>query len=365
MLIYLVSLKVAKNMKRIILICSILIPIIAVACNVCDNSGTPAETKPSELYFTAKLLNSSTTAVYGANKDGSELKVILNDCELHCAPSQDGKLIILKGVSIGLQTVDLFDIKTGKLREMLSSANNNYKNPGITPNGKKAFAQVGFDKIIIIDLITNAQKELVYKINHQTIPAFSPNSEMLAILEDSDDNINRILKVVSTNNPDDVLSNITIPYQIDSNNSYFVSRLNWSSDSKYIYFSVKVADVNKVARINLTNNTSELLDFGNLSAFEPLPVTDNKYIAFVDMNGSLQKAVPNSNGNYTFSYLVKVSLDERCRYQSFNKSESALIYSKSNKNSSLQFASNLYVADMNSGNSRYLFSNVNAGFWYP
>lgn len=352
-------------MKRIILFCGILVSIIANACNVCDNSGAKSETKPSEIYFTAKLLNSSSTAVYGINSDGSDLKVILNDSELHCAPSRDGKIIVLKGLAAGSRTIDLYDLKSGKSKEILSAiTTNNYLYPGITDNSAKVFVQIGFEKVLLIDLQTNSKQELIYSITHKIMPAFSPNSKMLAFLVDGIDNYNKRLKVVSADNPNQVIYDVKVPYQIDTNDSYSNYRLNWSADNNNVYISVKDSGVSKIARINLTDNMVALLKFESVIAYDPIPAQIGNYLLFADINGSLQKAIPNSDGSYAFTYLVQVNLDEICKYYNFNKTESALIYTKSNKSNPLQFAGNLYVADLNTGNSRYLFSNVYAGFWY-
>lgn len=343
--------------------------IFIIGCNVCDNSGETAERTPKNILYSAKLINSSFTAVYGVERSGDLLEIISNDAVLLSPPSKDAKLAVLSPTDKHT-AIYLIDMKTGESKQVIAvEAPKSIIDYGLSADSKKLYYLDNQNNCILVDIANKSSKTISNTVNTDLKPSFTQDSKYFSYLISNGDKADNTLKIVDVENPDIEIHSFALPYQINKFNSHSGAGMSWSADSKLLLFSVLHNDeingeIAKILAVDLSNLSLDLLDLRGISASEPVISPDSKYLVFIDTEGNIRKAIKGINGEELITNIVKVNIGERCQFPSFNSAGTSLLYSKRSEYSTLQFDGNLYVTDLNTGNSRYLFSNVYAGFWY-
>ena len=359
-----------EKMDYKLYILSAVISLFAImACNVCDNSGVIEERIPKNIYFTSQLLNSNAISVYGADYKNFSMDLIQNEAVLLSAPSRDGNLAVLIK-SNNRSAIEMINLKSGISTNLLSEQEANYYTDyGLSGNANALYTINKSNECMLLDVNTKLNTRIDRTLNPALKPSFSPDGKYFSYLEAGSSPSDNILHIVDATNPKVEYYSVIVPYSISIYNSNGKSEMSWSKDAKSILIAVEAkysvdSTVSSILQINLVDITTVIIDLNGVYAYEPKYSPDSKYFIFADIDGNIRKAVKTADNLYSISYLIKGNIEEKCYYTGFNSDASALIYSKRNKYEKMQFAGNLYVTDLKSGISRYLFSNVYAGFWY-
>lgn len=321
-----------------------------ISCSVCD--GPNNEQMLKDVYFNAQNVNTESVHILSINAEGNNLEEVRDNSTLFAPPSKFGQLVYQKS---NLDKIYLYNIKKQSLG-VISEGNSSvfYKMPMITNDGKYIIASKNIYNIVIY---SNAYDSVFTKIyEHPALDkevfaySIAPNSQNISYFELNDDKL--CLNILN-------LSKLKIESSFLLNNDISVKKVFWSNDSKYIYYSINADDKNYLIKNEIRTGTQIKYNLDELTLNDICIINDKEIIASIQ-SGGIVKLNLNDKGIVSKVYLADFKQNEYCRYLSYNAKKDMLLFTKNTQEIS---QGNLYVYDVKSDKTNYLFSNTGAGYW--
>ncbi len=260
-------------------------------CNTCDSPlGTGSNNFEDRLFFSLYPLNSFTPAIYSINSSGRNFELLAENAILFSAPSRDGRIVFLRfDQTLGKNIIYLKNL-LGTADSMLIDQDNNEYNvaqPILSPDGKK-IAFNGGRKQLFLWVSKSDGSSYIDKISTElfenTMPAFSPNGDMLAFFESSKvDNLLKF-KIISTAAPDLAIVEKSFPDFIKENVQGLDINWNLAGDKASFLLTDEDKNIFEVVGISQEDQQYDLSQFSPVSgAVSP----DFNFLIFTDSVGQV------------------------------------------------------------------------------
>ncbi len=169
---------------------SMLFGMMLFGCDVCDIGGPDDGNPDNRVFFTAQPGNTDEPFLYSIKRDGKGTRKLVENSVLFSPPSSNGLMALLgSDTATGKKLLLTCDIEGKKLTKIAeASALFDINMPIMSPDGKKIVFNGGqkrlflskFEGSYLFDLLDN-------KFTVNSVPAFSPDSKLLAYLTSEND----------------------------------------------------------------------------------------------------------------------------------------------------------------------------------
>jgi Tol biopolymer transport system component len=346
-------------MIRVAVFCLLIIAISQGCCNVCD----PVEgniNKPSEIWLTARSLNSDQPSVFGINSDGSGLKEIIGNATIFSAPSKSGKFALLRSKSATEIVVLSYDSKSDSLIQIASD--NYYSSvnlPVISPDGAFIAFVAGKDSLLLAK--GTLHEPLSDNFCPGTLPTFSPDGSMVAFIEGDSLSEPLRVKILKTANTKQIFFEKQFSFGIRNHKG--VPSVDWSGDGSLIAYTitdeVEKSDVVYIHNSDTYASGYKMIDFG---AFNPVISPDKKSFAFVA--NDLNIWTRNISNDPRYFRLTNIDTTyETCNYPKWSPDAKDVLYIRFAKNKPEGFNGALSLANIEKKSNYLILNNVFRAFW--
>ncbi|PKL85820.1 MAG: hypothetical protein CVV22_06600 [Ignavibacteriae bacterium HGW-Ignavibacteriae-1] len=366
--------KICKNA----LLCSLtwwlflamLIVMVLMSCDVCDIGDTGGNPE-NRIYFTSLPGNTDEPYVYSIKYDGTAMLALVKNGLIFSAPSTNGYMAVLSRDTISgnkiLYSVDSEGKNFQKVAEESSLFDINY--PIMSPDGKKIAFNGGqkrlfiskYDGAYIFDLIDD-------NITSNTIPAFSPNSKMIAYFK-KETNGDVVLKVVNT---EETGSTQVIFQTIISDTLVERGEIHpeWFSDNTRIVISVSNngAETLKIIDISSGNIREIVIESPLIGSSDPAISADGNFVALSGKDGNIW-VIDILDDDYRFSRITDVFDGESAKSPTWLSNGKSIMYNLQTKYDKVSY-STLFLTNIsydgtlvNKETTYVLANSVIKGFW--
>jgi hypothetical protein len=327
-------------------------------CDVC-NVGESKDNDATDIFFSALPLNGDTSSIFAVSTDGSGLRKIANDGVLYSGPSRNKTIVFLKEHA-PVDTL-LYYMKTNGDsldKSTITSAYNLIANPIMSPDGRNVAIFIGNRQLILVGNMIFVQWAS-FNFCEETIPSFSPDGRYIAFYEGSSLSGPLTVKVVSTNDPNNVIYHRDFSFGINPWKGE--TGIDWSADSRIIVYMLSDSGSDIINIDEISGGKSNQLIISGIVAFMPVLSPDKSTVAFSARDGNIWLETIVNERNYKLTdadttmeynlYPQWTSDGKNIFYTHFFKDEAG------NK-----FGGNLEIIDVRSLRRMVLSNNVFRGF---
>lgn len=235
---------------------SMLLGMAFLGCDVCNIGGPDGGNPDNKIFFTAQPGNTDEPFVYSIKRDGNGTRKLVENSILFSSPSSNGLMALLgNDTATGKKLLLTCDIEGKNLTKIAeSSALFDIYMPIMSPDGKKIAFNGGQNRIFLSKFEGSYLFDLLDdKFAVNSVPAFSPNSKMLAYLTLESDKYT--LKVANAEQTGS--TQILFSFQLASGIIKEREEISptWTNDGSSIMLSIIEQNQDKLMFINIGNGS--------------------------------------------------------------------------------------------------------------
>ncbi len=272
-------------MKRLTKIVTVLlISLIFIGCDFCEDNSGPGEKGGELVYLTVLPDNSEIPVVYEYDIDNLSFENLVDDASIYAPPSKTGKFVFLRN-STEKNTIFLYDLSI-KSSIKLEESNSLFDiaNPKISSDGQFAVFEGGEGKLYAYNIADKVIDKLSNNYLDYCSFTISPDSKKIAFFETLE-NSSIVLTVLDANAFDNKI------YSKDIGNAKFVQNVNqaisWNNHSSQICYGYQLGENAKIDICSLYEQDRTIDIDRNLGCRFPVLSNDEEFIAFVSDLGDI------------------------------------------------------------------------------
>lgn len=264
--------------------CTFFVILIIASCNPCEFED-PAFDDSKDLFFSAMALNSDQPSIYAITQDGSFQREIVRNGILFSPPSRNGKIVYLGIDKLEKVILIVSDTKGEKQDTIpIDVSYDTLNSPAISPDGEMIAVYAGNGKLFLIkgSLVLTASTNFCEK----TLASFSTFGNYLAFYEGSDLEGPLIIKVVRTDDPNQIVFEKSFTSGLQ--NVFGEALVSWSNDEELICYKItNESNVDEVHIVNINGGGQILLEMTETGADLPTLSPNKQSIAYTANNGEI------------------------------------------------------------------------------
>lgn len=336
----------------ILFICSL------TACNDCSDSGYSELRINSSIFISAIALNSDAFQLFGISDIGNNLTMI-SPCRAFASASLDGKMAILQKVYSKDFVIFTYNLITGELQQV--TPDNYYHNisyAAISADSRN-IAFVNADTLLFLAKSNGTYAEpLTNKLCRYSEPAFSKDGKYIAFFEGSFNGGLR-LKILDCSNTSNYIVNDFIGF---ADKPQSIAKIDWNFQNSSIIYNINYNNTTSmIISRNIFNNHIDTIVVKNLGSENPVIDYNSENIAFEAKDGNVWYLNKTDKNNLLFKQISSVYTNEKAVFPEWSNDSQKLIYVIGNSN--IGTNKRLYLYDIKSKTSSFLFANVDRAFW--
>lgn len=269
------------------LVAAILVSSLIIGgCDPCEPGDSV--NSQSELYFSAKSIDSDKLSVYGIDSDGNGLRKIAGEAKIFSGAAIDGKLVFITETE---DEREIFTVKESGGEPVFALADDifgEFDAPLIDRAATSiafVYGQSDFETLFVSDVDGNLGEDVSTSYYDGYFPAFSDGGEYIAFLEKSGADAARFVIYDLRNSPPNAIR--TVPLDFDRNEKSIKSAIDWNYSKNEIVFSTDKSEIEStIYFLNFDSGTLDSLEILDLGAESPNLGPDGA-VAFVSKSGDL------------------------------------------------------------------------------
>ncbi len=280
------------------------------SCDFCTGVQSGGNPYDEEVYFSATPENGDFPNVYSVSPDGLEIENRITNAVTYSAPSNSGRVCFIRSEADSPDKHLYIADYNGANQRLIASDNDLFSisHPMLSIDSKHIVFNAGSGRLFY----QNAESGSVFtqvtsKLSEGTAASFSPDSKLIATIE-TDDNINKIIKIYSTQNSDfsnPIYSKNFGPVTFVTSN---FAQINWSFDSELIVFTISNSNQDIVKVINIFSGEERTIEIPNaeIGGRDASLSPNNDFIAISGKDGNIW-IIHIANNDLRFSKITDAS----------------------------------------------------------